>query len=149
MGYYMRYITTTSNIPTLDAIRSSLQTMDTHYRLTSVEPSEMSAELFFDEAIVGELDINMRGDGLFDEEIKELRDFVEHDAIGDRAPVLAALTEATAIIAVRVLWGERDTETTMALLDPLWSWLLEHYSGLLQADSEGYYDGSGLILEVS
>jgi hypothetical protein len=30
----------------------------------------------------------------------------------------------------------------------LWDWLFENYKGLVQAENEGYYNASELILEV-
>ena len=60
-----------------------------------------------------------------------------------------ALTNATSIIAVRVLWQGREPEPTLEKLDALWNWLLSNRTGLMQADDEGYYDSSGLILSVA
>ena len=72
-------------------------------------------------------------------------------AQGDRsskARVLGALGNARAIVAAQVLYGKGDTEATLACLDPLWTWLFQHRSGLLQADAEGYYDAEGVVLPV-
>jgi hypothetical protein len=33
-------------------------------------------------------------------------------------------------------------------LNPLWGCLLARYHGMVQADHEGYYDTSGLMLEL-
>ena len=51
-------------------------------------------------------------------------------------------------VAVRVLDQGREPEETLAKLDPLWQWLLANREGLLQAEGEGYYGATGLILQV-
>lgn len=60
--------------------------------------------------------------------------------------VLEVLTRVREMIAVQVLFGGRDIESTLTRLDPLWEWLFAHRRGLLQADGEGFYDATGLVL---
>jgi hypothetical protein len=52
------------------------------------------------------------------------------------------------LVVLKVLWEDRDTETTLQRIRPLWDWLLAHRTGLLQVDDEGYYGPGGLVLEV-
>ncbi len=86
---------------------------------------------------------------LFDEEIEELREFLE-DAEGVRKPeVMQTLNDAKVIVALQVLQQGRATdEETLERIDSLWEWLFANYKGLMQADAEGYYDAQGLVLEV-
>src|SRR5262245_8436309 len=80
--------------------------------------------------------------------LERLKEFVE-DVRGKRkADVLKTLEEASAIIAVQVLFQDRQTEATLQKLLPHWEWLLSHRKGLVQADDEGYFDQSGRILKV-
>jgi hypothetical protein len=46
-----------------------------------------------------------------------------------------------------VLFQDRPLEITFSQIEPLWQWLFDHRSGLLQAEAEGYYDRTKLILE--
>jgi len=62
--------------------------------------------------------------------------------------VLAILKDAECICCVRVLFGGRESEATLLRIDPIWNWFFKNRSGLMQADAEGYYDRSGLVLEV-
>lgn len=39
-------------------------------------------------------------------------------------------------------------DALVARLDPLWVWLFQNRDGLLQADSEGYYDRRGIIFRM-
>jgi hypothetical protein len=101
-------------------------------------------------ATIAHVEINVPGDGLFDDERDELVEFAT-DASGDAsatARVLETLAGARAIVAAQVLFGTGDTETTLSRLDPLWGWLFRNREGLLQADGEGYYDAQGLVLQV-
>ena len=142
MGYYMRYIDSDATPITLDELGPALSTIDAAYGI-------INGELFHSGDLYGEIEINRRGTELCDEELDELQDFAE-DADGEhKQRVMDALTNATSIIAVRVLWQGREPEPTLEKLDPLWNWLLSNRKGLMQADDEGYYDSSGLILPVA
>ena len=108
------------------------------------------AAILHDGATIAHVEINVPDDGLFDQEREELVEFVT-EAEGDppsKARVLGALGSARAIVAAQVLYGKGDTEATLASLDPLWTWLFQNRSGLLQADAEGYYDAEGIVLPV-
>lgn len=142
MGYYMRFITTDENETTLSTLEEALKQIDPAYSITA------SGELTHGDDLYGVIEINRPGDELFDEEIEELREIVEDVRGKRRADVLKTLGEATAIIAVQVLWEDRQPEATLEKLNPLWQWLFSHRTGLLQADDEGYYDARGLVLRV-
>lgn len=141
MSYYMRYIVTDDRPLSLSDLQAALTTVDADYSITDGELGH-GAELY------GEIEINVRGEELCDEELGELRDFVE-EALGEnKERVMEALRSANAMVVVRVLWQGRDSEPTLEKIAPLWQWLFSNREGLMQADGEGYYDASGLILAV-
>lgn len=142
MGYYMRFIMTDGSETTLAGIEQGLRQIDTAYSVGS------SGELHHGTDLYAQIDINRLGDEMFDDEIAELKEFVE-DVRGKRKKdVLKVLDEAKTILAVQVLWEDRDADATLDRLSPLWDWLFSNRTGLLRADGEGYYDTSGLILGV-
>ena len=150
MGYYMRFIETDSTETTRAILDGALRTVDSNYSLTA------SGELKYGDDCYGSVEINRPGAGLFDEEIEELKRFVE-DAqlgwlsfmrIGRKAHVVKTLDSATAIVSVQIMFGDRETEATLDKLDPLFQWLFANRKGLLQVDGEGYYDQAGRILKV-
>ena len=142
MSYYVRYISTDVTDTTRSTLQQALKERDSQYFIAE------SGELKHGEEVYGVVEINRSGDGLFEEEIEELKEFVK-DVRGKRKPdVLKTLDDAKAIVAVQVLFGDRQTEATLQKVDPLWEWLISHRSGLLQADDEGYYDQTGRILKV-
>ncbi|HEX8251099.1 MAG TPA: hypothetical protein VF599_23195 [Pyrinomonadaceae bacterium] len=149
MGYYMRFIVTDEKKVSLTELESGLRQTDADYRIDKGENEEREGVLIHSEAVYGELSVNEPKDGLFDEEIEELKEFLEEaDESAAKEKVSEVLNRAKSLIAIRVLSQSRGIEETFEKLDPVWNWLFENRQGLLQADAEGYYDASGLVLEV-
>lgn len=149
MGYYMRFVVTAEQPPDLAALETGLQSADAGYWLEVHEGANApSADLRLGDQLCGEIEINRPGDGLFEEELEELVEFLDDAGEGDVDRVRQALDAARAIIAVRVLHQGRESDDSLEKIDALWQWLFQNSHGLLQADGEGYYDESGQILEV-
>lgn len=105
--------------------------------------------LYRDDEDFAVIEVNRRGEELFDEEIEEFRAFLaELEDSPGKERVLRCLDVASAIVAVQVLFGGRDADETLEALDPLWDALFEDYGGLLQADEEGFYDADDQVLEL-
>lgn len=148
MGYYLRYIVTDEKEVTLTVLESGLKQHNVAYSIERDNESDDEGNFNFNDDIYGAIEINRPGDGLFDEEIEELKEFLE-DAEGERkSEVLQVLDDAKAIVAVQVLWAAREAEETLEIINPLWLWLYANRKGLAQADDEGYYNAEGLVLEV-
>jgi hypothetical protein len=130
-------------------VHSALQQIDSAYRVEIIpETSELQGELHYADGLYGEIEINQPGDELFDAEIQEqLESFKEVD--DNSATVATTLRAANRSVVVRVLSQGRESGDTLVRIDPLWSWLFNLRSGLLQADGEGFYDSQGIVLEVS
>lgn len=143
----MRYVCTDQRPVATTDLQNALVAAGAEY---SVQVDDTAATIRHTGATIAHVEINVPGDGLFDDERNELMEFAT-DASGDAlatARVLATLGGARAIVAAQVLFGTGDTETTLSRLDPLWAWLFRNRQGLLQADGEGYYDAHGLVLQV-
>ena len=154
MGYYMRFISTDPRDLTLAVLRAALASLNSAYRLDDTTGATAtggeSADLFFapDTHAYGEVEINRPGDGLFDDERAELLEALPEEGEPDAlARVKTVLEGARTIVAVRVLSGGRSSDQAFERIDPLLEWLQTNRTGLLQADSEGYYEGQELILE--
>ncbi|MBC7351481.1 MAG: hypothetical protein H5U08_03900 [Thermogutta sp.] len=142
MSYYMRYIVVGEGDVSLSRIETALASRDPRYSLRN-------GKLAYGGRVYGVVEINVPGEDLFEEEREELLEEIE-DIPGENArKVRQALRKARAIIAVQVIFGNCGTEATLQKIDPLWEWLFSTYEGYLQADGEGYYDGTELILEVA
>lgn len=148
MGYYMRYITTDEPSVDFNELESVLRGIDSSYSLERDPEDETEAEILNGGEIYGVAEVNVPGDGLFEDEIGELIEFVEDVEGTAKTQVIEGLKNAKSIFCVQVLFQGRSTEDTLAKLDPVWNWLIESKSGLMQADGEGYYDRTGLLLEV-
>jgi hypothetical protein len=140
MGYYMRFISTDDREITLSILEQALQKVDSRYSISAF------GQLRYADDLYGLLQIDPVDE--FDEEIAELKEDVEEVQGGRRAEVLNTLDGARTMVAVQVLRQDREMEPTLQKIDPLWDWLFSHRKGLHQADGEGYYDRSGLILAV-
>src|SRR6185312_11146833 len=140
VGYYMRYISTDQRRITAAELRDALLATGPGYQIQVDDTA----------ATIAHVEINVPGDGLFDEERDELIAFAANTtpdpAAKDR--VLQTLQKARAIVATQVLFGTGETESTLRRLDPLWAWLFRNRQGLLQAEGEGYYDVHGLVLRM-
>ena len=148
LGYYMRFIAADEQDVSLGVLAAALKERDAAYLIERDEASDNEGLLTYKGDVYGEIEVNRAGDGIFDEEIAELREFVDEVEGGNKSEVLGILDRAKAIVAVRVLWQGRESDETLEKIDPLWQWLLAHRKGLMQADGEGYYDATGLRLEV-
>ena len=138
----MRYISTDNTEMTTSVLQQALKEKNPEYSLAE------SGEVKCGDEVYGAVEINRPGDGLFEEEIEELKEFVE-DVRGKRkADVVKTLDSAKAIVAVQILFGDRQAEAAIRKLDPLFEWLIVNRKGLLQVDDEGYYDQTGLVLKV-
>ncbi|MCI0665735.1 MAG: hypothetical protein L0220_32160 [Acidobacteria bacterium] len=144
MGYYMRFISIDKEDISLSVLESALRLSDTDYRINN------DGDILYKGEIYGQLEVNRPGDSLYGDEIEELKEFIEEarGAKKKKQRVLAVLDNSSAIVAVGVLWQELTAEETLERLEPLWDWLLANRKGLIQADDEGYYDATGLILKV-
>jgi hypothetical protein len=80
--------------------------------------------------------------------LAELEQLEEGDDPVDTEAVSARLWNATGLLSVKVLWSEQAPSDSVQKLNPLWGCLLARYHGMVQADHEGYYDTSGLVLEL-
>jgi hypothetical protein len=146
MGYYLRFITTDTNLIDLKKIGEILQSTDPKYAL---EIQNNDATLMYDGDPYADMEINLPGDGLFDDEIEELIEFLEDAKGRKKKRVQTILKEAEQMLAVQVVFGGRDLDVTFNRIDPIWVHLFEHHKGLLQADGEGYYDApEHLLLEM-
>jgi hypothetical protein len=135
----MRFLLEDERPLSFDMITTGLREVDPGFALAA------NGDLTRGEQLLAELDINLPGDGLFEDEVSELCEVAE-DAGGSE--VAARLRSITAIVAARVLWQGRSTEDTMDMLSPLWDWLTTNRRGLIQADAEGFYDEGELVLET-
>lgn len=142
----MRFFVAGAEEISLSTIEIALKQVDAAYAITDrISGQREAGMLVYENGAYGQVEINRPGDGLFEEEIEEFREGAEEAASAGEARVLEVLEAAKAIVAVQVLFQERETEATLRRIDPLWLWLFENRGGLLQVDGEGWYDRSELI----
>ena len=137
MGYYMRYISVDEREISLAALENLFKQSDAAYSFVDIQPlPRESGTLTYQHEPYGVIEINKPGDGLFEDEIQELKELLEDvDGTGKKA-VVQVLANAKAIVAIQVLFQERKREETLGRIDPLWQWLFDNRKGLLQANGK-------------
>jgi hypothetical protein len=148
MSYHLRFIFNNDEKVSLSELEIALKDIDEDYKLDRDEDDETEAILMFGGEEYGQVFMNLPNDGLFDEEIEELIEFLEDSEGENKQKVLNTLQNSKQLLCIRVLDQGRESEETLIKIDPLWKWCFENRNGLMQADLEGYYDASDLILEV-
>jgi hypothetical protein len=120
--------------------------VDPGYSITNIEVDDLG-DLLFGTQRLAIIEINRPGDDIFEDDLAEFMDLVGKDNLPAEMRVREVLVAARALVVIEAFWQGEDAESTLAKIDPLWDWLFANYAGLSQADSEGFYDQSGLILE--
>lgn len=146
MGYLMRYIITDERPISLSEAESALQQVDSAYAIANIEVDDLG-DLLYASQRLAIIEINRPGDDMFEDDIAEFMDLVGKGDASGEVRVREVLAAARVLVAIEAFWEGEDAEATLSRIDPLWDWLFANYAGLSQADSEGFYDQSGLILE--
>lgn len=142
MGYYMRFLSTDERPISLRTLREAVQKLNPEYSVTQ------DGFLTFGSAVIASLEINTPADELFAEDLQELAQVVrEHRRARNFAMVAECLNSVRTIVAAEVLFNDLG-EKAMDEVTPLWRWLFENRAGLLQADGEGFWRGSNLVLRA-
>jgi hypothetical protein len=126
---------------TLKAIGTGLARVDPQFKIDG-------GELMRGSELLGELEITAAPSDLFAEDLAARIAELERVASPAARQLIARLSEAKAIVTLRILDGERDPAVTWDLLGPLWSVLSALSTGLTQSDGQGFYDGSTLAVAI-
>ena len=145
MSYFMRFILTDGTPPTLEIIAEALRAVDTSFTVTQFSDDSESGDLYYGDDLYAEIEINLRGDPLCDEDIE---DFVEelnkHDDPKSEI-ALNVLQRATGMVVLHVLRAGHENHLA---LNQLWDWLFATRAGLLQVDEEGFFDHDQQIVSL-
>lgn len=146
MGYFMRFILTGSRHVALAEIEAALKEVDDLYTLRHDE-SLSSGELYYGALYCGVMELTDSDEDLFEDEIESFLENVGPASDEVSTGVADILRKAQQILAVEAYWEGINAESVLSRIDPLWVWLHEHRQGIMQADGEGFYDATGLVLE--
>ncbi len=148
MGYYMRFITSSKQVITLTDIENTLREVNPAYQLEPDQAPDM-ADLLYAGKRFGLIEINHPDEEIFEDDLHEFTEMVGEPTDVSSRRILEVFATATLIVAVEAFWEDGESEDSLSKLDPLWDWLFSHYEGIVQADGEGFYDESGLVLKRS
>jgi predicted xylose isomerase-like sugar epimerase len=143
MAYFLRFLLTDAQPTTLQQLDQALQSISASAALRAETFDDDYADVEVNGIPFAEVSINTAGDGIFEEELEDLREPVEwYSDSAQKTAVLTALTEARAIVCFRLLHDGWDSE----LIDDACRWLLAHRTGVLHVSGEGFFDANGVIL---
>ena len=149
MSFYLRFISESEQIVTLKQLQAALPEIGTRYRLDIDADDNVYGELFYDDDLVAQVELNLPDDEIFEEDLEELVEFIHYSKSEHQEQVLDLLNSARFVLAVRPLWAGDDPEPTLDKLEPLWDWMFKAYRGLLQIDGEGFYNHAGILIEFN
>ena len=138
----MRFFVEDDRPLTFDELSSGLHSIDPEFRI------EAEGGVYRGDQLLGQMEISTAGDERFQDEIDEFVEMIEATEEEGKEEVAGRLEQVTAVLAIQVSMEHRTLAQTLDLLDPLWAWLLVHRRGLVQADGEGFYQGTELILPL-
>ncbi|MBS1709899.1 MAG: hypothetical protein JSS65_14390 [Armatimonadetes bacterium] len=143
MAFLMRFISTDKSAPTTAEIVRALNKSDRAYGLGA------HGELLYGGDIYALFEVFDKDDEQFEEEIEEFLESLD-DYKGDaHKQVRKVLKKARWMVVLQVLFANRETETVLNRIDPIWQILANYCDGLLQVDGEGFYEAGELILAES
>jgi hypothetical protein len=146
MGYLMRFFVTDASDLTLDRIGVAIRQVDPRYSLVNTDVPDI-ADLLHAGTMLAVLEINRPGDDIFEDDLTEFHEMVGPGSSAAEVQVRQVLNQTAALVVAEVFWEGTESESALEKLDPLWDWLFGNVPGLAQADTEGFYDREGLVLE--
>lgn len=150
----MRFFITTDdpghNAVSLGLIAEGLRQADPAYRIVNTHIPDLG-ELYYGDLFCGEIEISRADEDIFAEEIDEFITLVKYQPDQPNAArVQDVLGKARAMVVIEATWEGEDYEPVLDAIDGVWDWLYAAYPhGLVQAENEGFYDSTDLILEIT
>jgi hypothetical protein len=142
VSYYMRFFIEGDRVPSGEYLEELFEEAGVGFQFAD-------GVLFRDDEDFAVIEVNRRGEALFDDELREFREaLAQIQESPGKERVTRCLDSAGSIVSVQVLFGGRDADETLEALDPLWDTLFTDFSGLMQADDEGFFDADDQVLEV-
>jgi hypothetical protein len=145
MSYFMRFIVTEQSPPSLDDIQAVLQAFDSAYFVVMDDADPTIGDLYYGDEVYAELEINLPGDPLCDEDIADLAEEVLKQDDPNRDVVLEMLDQAIGILVIHVLRAAHEDYARLAVLI---EWLFDMFAGMLQVDEEGFFNSEGKVITL-
>jgi len=155
MGYYVRAFCTSETIPSLAQVEQELKAAWPAMRFETEDDRHAvpweGVEFYYSDAaqpILVELNVNDAPDSMAAEEAQEFIDDLEDvEDEAAKAKVVQHLQATRYVVCCQFLGDVPDEgfEANEKLLDIF----VAKYGGMVQADGEGFYEGSDLLIDMS
>jgi hypothetical protein len=161
MGYFIRFLTQSTNPVDLVAIYNALAAKDVRYKIAQDESGRSPGNpasfkdkswglLIHSGKVYGSITICPRGSELFREDMTLLESNTARTNAENRQKILDFLKKTNCMVALQIMREGWDDLEDGKITGPLFDWLLETYGGLVHAQNEGYYDkDDNFILNTS
>ena len=148
MGYYIRFISVDTKKISLSEIEIALKSLDSDYQIDRDEINDAEGVLMWKNETYAQLEINEKGDSIFEDEIEMLKERGEEAEGQNKQRVLDVLDQAAELLFIRVLQQGRGWDETVEKIGFLLDVLDTSRKGLVHFDNEGFYSAAKLIFEV-
>ncbi len=145
MTLRMRFLITDPGEVDLDELARSLRSTNRRYQC-AFEDGAGTISYGGDE--IAGVEVYNPGDGTFDDQLAELEEAASEGSGAGEARVADALATVQLIFSAELLGKSSKQDDSREAMQPVWEWFFGNRTGLLQVDSEGYFDEEGLIFEV-
>jgi len=161
MGNYIRAFCVGEEVPPITKVVQWLASRDVHVKVENGDPMKMQSRGWEQVSLIykeGKLPIiarcmraDAKGNGTDADAGSELKSFIERiGAVGKnktKKRVVDHLKATRFIVALRLPKGDMD-DAGWDANGQILTYFLDHCGALIQADGEGFYEGSKLILEL-
>ena len=158
MGNYIRAFCVGEEVPPITKVVQWLGTRDVHVKVADGDPMKMQSRGWEQVSLVykeGKLPIiarctrtDVKGNGSADGELKMFLEQIGAPGKNKTKKRIVDHLKATRfIIALRLPKGDMD-DSGWDANGQILTYLLDHCGALIQADGEGFYEGSKLILQM-
>ncbi len=157
MGNYIRAFCVGEEVPPITKVVQWLATREVHLKVADGDPMRMQSRGWEQVSLIykeGKLPIIARCtrvDGKDPSAGDEVKDFIQRiGAVGKnkaKKRVVEHLKATRFVIALRLPKGDMD-DAGWDANGQILTYFLDHCGALIQADGEGFYEGSKLILEL-
>lgn len=145
MTLRMRFLITDPGEVDLPDLAKSLRAINRRYQC---EFEDESGTIALAGEEVASVEILSPGNGSFDDQLAELEESASEGSGAGEARVADTLATVQLIFAAELPGKSNKRDGSRDAMEPVWEWLFSNRSGLLQVDSEGYYNEDGLIFEL-
>jgi hypothetical protein len=155
MGYFFRFLTSSTRPVDLSKIYNALSAVNPKYRIRLAEagprgsnpedPSTFKDKSYglmvFGGQIYGLINLCPKDSENFREDMDDMLGTLKRSSASNKQDIIDYLQNTNMIVCFQIIEkGWDDIDSNQRVINPLFKWLFAEYTGLLHIQNEGYYD---------